>query len=69
MKKIYTAPIVHLLSLDHSTNLMAGSPNPNNDVVITTPEGEITVRNDDSGIPDGPVNYSKKFDSWSAWDE
>lgn len=71
MKKKYDAPMVQIMSMSENTHLMVGSPKPNENVQVNTPDGgTITVSTTDKGldIPDY-IDYSKKFDSWSGWEE
>lgn len=71
MKKIYDAPMVQVMTMSENTHLMASSPKPNEKVQVNTPDGgTITVSTTDKGldIPD-KIDYSKKFDTWSGWEE
>lgn len=74
MKK-YIAPMVQITDLVETESLLDIS-DPNRHVQATTPDGKIDVMPSDSGTggsgpstTDGNLNYSKKFDSWSTWDE
>lgn len=74
MKK-YIAPSVQITALIEEENLL-GLSNPNKNVKATTSDGStIEVMPSGTGGTTSPstsggnLNYAKKFDSWSTWDE
>lgn len=76
MKK-YIAPLVQITALIEEENLL-GLSDPNKNVKAVTSDGTtIDVMPSDKGTggttepptSGGNLNYSKKFDAWSAWDE
>lgn len=70
MKKTYIAPSVQMMDAKIDNHLLAGSPHPDDSVHIEADGESIPVSGSDAGTKHPTdIDYAKKFDSWSAWDE
>lgn len=70
MKKTYIAPSVQMIEAKIGNHLLAGSLHPEEDVDIKADDETIPVSGSDTGTSHPTdIDYAKKFDSWSVWDE
>lgn len=70
MKKTYIVPRAFMIETRVDNCLLAGSPHPDDDVRIDANGEQIPVNKSDAGTTHPTdIDYAKKFDSWSAWDE
>lgn len=70
MMKVYIAPSVQMIDAKIDNHLLEGSPHPEKNLNINANGENITVSGSDAGTKH-PTNldYAKKFDSWTSWDE
>jgi len=69
MRKEYLVPQVKIATFDVDSCLLVGSPTPDSDISVKSDEETITVSKGEQqgGSPD--VDYAKKHNSWSVWDD
>lgn len=67
MRKEYLVPQVKIATFDVDSCLLAGSPTPNSDISVKS-DGEDIVVSGTEQAGSGDVDYAKKNNSWTIWD-
>lgn len=72
MKRKYMIPYIEVSTTELISNLLAGSLNPDNDFELKSDNDPITVSKDQlkkNGQVVDQVDYAKKHNAWSDWDD
>lgn len=68
MKKIYIKPVMLATNIEMESGILAGSVQPSADISAKSDGENITVS--DKQKPDiTDVDYAKKHNAWSSWDD